>query len=437
MKRCHDYEELDLFSECVENNVTEKVLWDEFSCNDVLKNNPTELNFTIRAASERSLIDLNRSQLYVKGKIVNKDGSALEDSEIVAPVNNFLHSMFEDCAVFLNDIEVTNANKLYPYSSYILDLFETTTEAKESYMTAQMWYKNGAFNSTDKVQNPGFAKRAKFFGSREKGMIGRLHSELFQQNRYLINGVEVKVKLNIGKPGFFLMSGAKKKGGSAPVDNDAFKFIITDAKMYVPYVHLAEKAMDEIEKQLEKKPVVYPIQRIVTKVVPINAQTEEHSIENITKGQLPCKMIVGLVQTKAKQQDITRSPFYFGAYRVKKIEVNVDGMPYGKRALTPDRLKNAYAKTYMNIFESLNFIQDGGNTPYIDEQDFNYGYALYPFNLNPGCASDPGLLKKTGNVSIFLEFEETVITPDLQLVVMCVYDSTIKIDQDRNFTKDW
>ena len=114
--------------------------------------------------------------------------------------------MFEDCSVFLNDIEVTNANKLYPYSSYFLDLFETTAEAKKSYMSAQLWYENGAFNNTNPTQNPGFKNRGKWFGPREHGMIGKLHSELFHQDRYLLNNVEVKVKLTLGKPGFYFMS---------------------------------------------------------------------------------------------------------------------------------------------------------------------------------------------------------------------------------------
>ena len=436
MKRFHDYAELDLFSECGENNVTEKILWDEFPCSDVLTNDPTELNFTIRAAGDKSLIDLSRSQLYVKAKITNKDGTALSNNTTVAPVNNFLHSMFEDCSTFLNDVEVTNANKLYPYSSYFLDLFETTSEAKESYMSAQLWYKNGAFNSMDPTQNPGFKDRAAKFGPNECSMIGKLHSELFNQDRYLINGVEVKVKLTLGKPGFFLMSSAKKDDKTTPVDNDTYKIKITDAKMYVPYVHLTEKAKEEIDEELKEKPAVYPIQRIVTKVIPVNAQMEEHTLENISKGQLPNKIVVGLVQTKAKQQDITQSPFFFGTYKVKKIELNVDGMPYSKRALTPDPDKWGYAKTFMNIFESLNYTEEGANTPVISTDDFRAGYAIYPFNLNPGCASDPGVLKKNGNVSIFLEFEETVTTWDLQLLVMCINDNCVKIGTDRNFTKD-
>ena len=120
---------------------------------------------------------------------------------------------------------------------------------------------------------------------------------------------------------------------------------------------LTEKAKDKIKNDLEKKPAVYQIQRIVTKVIPINAQTEEHELENISKGQLPNKVVVGLVKTKAKLQDLTQSSFFFRTYKVKKMELNVDGMPYSKIAITPDMNKQAYAKTYMNIFESLNYTE--------------------------------------------------------------------------------
>ncbi len=68
---------MDLFTECDENVHVDKVLWDDFPCDDVLTNDVTELNFTIRAGGERSLLDLNRSQLYVKIQIVKKDGTNL------------------------------------------------------------------------------------------------------------------------------------------------------------------------------------------------------------------------------------------------------------------------------------------------------------------------------------------------------------------------
>ena len=63
------------------------------------------------------------------------------------------------------------------------------------------------FNQTDPAINKGSKHRGgafgPAFGSKEHGMIGTLHSALFHQDRYLLNCVEVKVKLSTGKPGFF------------------------------------------------------------------------------------------------------------------------------------------------------------------------------------------------------------------------------------------
>ena len=42
--------------------------------------------------------------------------------------------------------------------------------------------------------------------------------------------------------------------------------------MYVPYVHLSEKAMDEIQEGLKKKDAVYPIKRVMTKAIPEAAE---------------------------------------------------------------------------------------------------------------------------------------------------------------------
>lgn len=445
MKRSHEYPELDLFSEYGENVHVEKVLWDEFPCEDVLTNDPSELNITIRPAGDRSLIDLSRAQFAMKVQIVHKDGTALAligsgdnvklSNTQVGPVDNGLHSMIEDLSVYLNDIELSNANKLYPFKSYLLDYFDTSEEQKKSYMTAQLWYQNQGDNknSFDATINKGLVKRSAYFGTYTQDLIGKLHSELFNQERYLINGVEVKVKLTLAKPKFFLQSNMKKD--SKPVE---YKIKIKDARMYVPYVHLSETTMEEINETLEDKPAVYEVKRILTKSIPVNAKTKEHQIDDISKGRLPNKIIAGFISTKAKQGEFKTSPFVFYPYKLKKIELKINGMPYSKRALTPDYATNDYTKTYMNLFESLNYIEDGANTPLITKADFKSGgNTFYAFNLNPSCHSDPGVFKKSGNVSIYLEFEDDTVTDDLQMIVMSIYDNSIKIDKDRNFTKDW
>ena len=126
--------------------------------------------FEIPKAEKNEMLDIGYTKLQLKMKIVNKDGTALKDTGTgndlvranakVAPINNTLHSIFDNVQVSLNHKVISSSNNMYTYISYLSDLLDKSQEEKDSYMTAQLWYENGAFNSTDPKQNSGFAKRA-------------------------------------------------------------------------------------------------------------------------------------------------------------------------------------------------------------------------------------------------------------------------------------
>ena len=50
--------------------------------------------------------DLSQTYLYIKPQIVNSDGTELQDTDIVAPANLFLHSLFSKTEVKLNGRQV-------------------------------------------------------------------------------------------------------------------------------------------------------------------------------------------------------------------------------------------------------------------------------------------------------------------------------------------
>ena len=427
MKRCEDYPELDLFSNECENPHIEKIQWAEIKTSTILSNDITSVVFDIPKASGRKMLDLSRLQLMIDIMCSRTGGS----TPVQAPVNNMLHSMIENCTIKLNDNVLMDSNKMYNYSAYLLDLLDTTQEQKEGMMTAQGWYVDTPkhFDVVEGVDNKGFKTRQELRGL--VSLIGKLHSELFNQERYFINDVNINIELTLAKLPFYYMANETNPA--------KYKMEIKDAKIYVPYVHVSEKTMDDLEEQLKKTPVLYPIQRIHTKSFPIDTKSTSVTIEEISRGQMPKKVVIGVVTDKRKAGDLKLNPFNFdGAaaeFNITKMELNVDGMPYAKRALTPD-FKKDYGKTYMNFYESLNFTQDGTNTPAIPMDDYKNGYCLFPFNLNPGCCSDPGVFKKDGLLSLDIEFENAP-TETLQVIVLCVYDNTISIDKDRQFSKDW
>lgn len=64
-------------------------------------------------------------------------------------------------------------------------------------LTCGVWYKDtsGKMDSTDD-SNEGFQKRQEFASeSKEIEMIGHLHGDLFNQEKFLINGVDISIKL--------------------------------------------------------------------------------------------------------------------------------------------------------------------------------------------------------------------------------------------------
>ncbi|GBP28286.1 Uncharacterized protein F54H12.2 [Eumeta japonica] len=189
-------------------------------------------------------IDLSHTLLHIKAKVITQDGSTIAPSSNVAPVNNWLHSLFSQLDVYLNQKLISPPNNTYAYRAYIETLLNYGPAAKESHLTCSLWYEDsaGKMNKTDST-NTGYYKRAEYIKtSKEVEMVGHLHGDLFGQEKFLINGVQMSVKLVRSRESFNLMSS----------DKDAkFKVRITDATLLIrrarinPSILLAHQKKDK------------------------------------------------------------------------------------------------------------------------------------------------------------------------------------------------
>jgi hypothetical protein len=46
-------------------------------------------------------------KLYIRGKFTKPDGNAIDATDDTASVNNFLHSLFSQCTITLNGVNIT------------------------------------------------------------------------------------------------------------------------------------------------------------------------------------------------------------------------------------------------------------------------------------------------------------------------------------------
>ncbi|KAK2183388.1 hypothetical protein NP493_314g02070 [Ridgeia piscesae] len=88
-------------------------------------------------------------------------------------------------------------------------------------------------------------------------MMGRLRVDLFFQDRDLLNGVDVKIRLMQSKNAFALMAGG---------DNPDYKITIDEAVLFARKAKLNPAVQMDHVKALEKGTAKYPLRRVHCKL---------------------------------------------------------------------------------------------------------------------------------------------------------------------------
>ncbi|GBN24860.1 hypothetical protein AVEN_161206-1 [Araneus ventricosus] len=148
--------------------------------------------------------------------------------------------------VSLNDRLVSNSSNTYTYRSYIETLLNHGFDNKTSHLTSEMFYKDN---------DNGLEKQSKFFDSRATvDMIGGIHSDLFHQERLLMNLVDVKIKLIRSNPEFCLQG------------TEGHKVVSEKISLLVRKVRVSAGVILGHMKSSEKETAKYPINKILCKV---------------------------------------------------------------------------------------------------------------------------------------------------------------------------
>jgi hypothetical protein len=195
--------------------------------------------------------------LFVEAHIMDDDDTALDGRADVGPVNVWMHSLFSDVSVSLNEKLVSPPTSLYPYRAYIEILLSYGPAAKESQLTGVIWYKDTPGHQHKRTTDHKRFTSRKALAAQSKSvqMMGKLHLDLFCQEKYLLNHVNLKIKLRRSRDVFALMA-----------DADNYKIIIKDLALFVRNVQLSPAVRMGHVKAFEKTSCKYPIRRVEVKV---------------------------------------------------------------------------------------------------------------------------------------------------------------------------
>ncbi|XP_038058761.1 uncharacterized protein F54H12.2-like [Patiria miniata] len=427
--------ELDIFTIPPTQTSIEKAQWEEFHpISTISDGGPIE--FFVPGSGEEYM-DLNQTQLYVRAKITKADGSNLTAADHVGPVNLFLQSLFSQIDVSLNERLISPSTPTYPYLAILETLLSYGSDAMKSQLTTALFYKDTAGKmdsadpqAADDAANQGLKKRYEFTkNSRVVDMMGPIHSDIFFQDKHMLNGVDLKLKLIRSSETFCLMaSGA----------NPAYKVVILNASVFVRKVKVSSAVMLGHMKALERGTAKYPIKRNLCKMVSVPRGNLTLTQDHVFLGQLPNRIVVGCVTNQAFNGQYSKNPFNFQHMNINFLTVHVDGeqIPYSPLKPKFEGANKNYIRSYQTLFSGTDkMYQDEGNI--ITRDSYPAGYTLFVFDLSPDLSVGGHFnLVKRGNLRLDLHFG-TPLEATINVIIYAEFNNIIEIDQARNVIFDY
>lgn len=416
--------ELNLFTLPPTQTVIERGQWVEYHpVANLSEGSPVEFNIS---GTGEDYLDLSQTYLHIKAKILKGDGKPIKDEDQVGPVNLFLHALFSQVDVSLNERLVSSSNNTYPYRAMIETLLNHGFDTKTSQLSSELFFKDTAgrmnvFDTKATEPNDGFNKRVELFKlSQTADMLGRLHVDLFHQERLLLNMVDMKIKLIRSKSEFCLLG------------DGSFKAVLEHASLFVRKVRVSPGVVLGHAKSLEKTTAKYPINRVFCKTYSIPSGNMSFVQDNIFTGQMPKRLVVACVDNDAFNGNYKKSPFEFKHCHINFMGVYVDGQPMPHNPLQPDFTNKNFIRVYHNLFSHS---EDRGL--YLTRSEFPDGYCLFHFDLTPDLCDGAHLnLVRHSNLRLEIKFS-VPLEQTISLLVYAEFENVIEINKARNILYDF
>ena len=418
--------ELDLFSVPPTQVAVEHSRWREIPLANACTNDgPYEFHIP----PTPHMLHLYKNYIIMEFRIRHANATNLVNADgLVGPINLIGKTFFNQVRLFLNGSEVFNSGNTYAYRVFLETELNFGKDAKNSQLDASLYCKDT--NNIDSNQNQGFVTRAGYFaGSAWVQVMAPIHCDLFFQDRYLLNNIDIRLQLNRNINTFLLMY----FGAAA---NPDFVVEVQHMRWLVKTVEVSPSVALAIEKTLLETTAKYPIRRVEIKTMNVAAGLRSTPSTALFNGQIPRRILLGCIDGQGFHGAYNRSPFNFQHYDIRQVSIMAAGDSFPPKPLSLNFGGNLFLPAFVQLFEGLGMGgENKGNG--VDKDSFQNGACLFAFDLSPD--EDDGShwdLIREGPVSINLEFG-TPLAAAIEVIVYAEFDNLLTIDRHRNPTVDY
>lgn len=374
----------------------------------------------------RLVVELD--QKPVAAAATKAEGSEAALANAPGVVNNLLHSLFTQCTVSLNNVQVSQIND-YNYKAFIENILNYGTDATRTHLESVGWSLDPSNLDSLTGENPALTARKQIFSpGRKVEIMGKLHVDVFNQPRFLPNNIDIKISLQKAKTAFYIMEPAAT--GQSDVK-------IVEANIFVDHVHVNPNILLAHDKVLEAGTTAkIPYKKSMIRQYTINAGQYSLSIDNLIIGQLPNLLIFTMIPNDAYSGNRARNPFNFKHYDLQQFCLYVDGRQVpGKPLLFNHGSTNNDASSlqttrgYNTLFRAtgINYFDRGHQ---ITKQLYDNGYFMLAFDLTPDHSYDFNAMSPIRQGTIRIEGAFKQALPEaVTCLIMCEFDALLEIDK--------
>lgn len=381
------------------------------------------IHFTLPGDS-RNYLDLSKTRIKVKARILNEQGGPIEKDEAVAPVNLTLQSLWSMVELSIAE-KSTNfpTNGCYPYIAMMQALLKNSPHTKSGKLASQMFFSDsGEDMDGTPDMNPGFVQRAKLFaGSKQVTMEGPLVADLFSTPRYILCNTKVEISLYRSLPEFVIQGKSGKK----------YQMVLDSVYLKPYYLECSSGVVAGHARALKSgAKAIYPYTKVNCHSYSIAPGSTHFTFDNIFKGSLPKRVLCAFVRSDSFSGKFETNPYFFQHFDLTQIELSADGTSMPARAMTFkfDSEGRDVSTPFLRLYDCVGASNDHvfGNGLGLD--DFANGHSIFAFPLAGGGIEGNHMeVKKSAAVNI----QGTFGKPTPNSVTLIVYsENTCVLEMD-------
>lgn len=383
----------------------------------------------ITAEDEYLLLSESKLHMTVKfrlKKIVKATGAeaTLEanDWNKIKTEKNFLHSLFRKIDITYNGKEISSGPATYSYRAFFENMIGYSKSGQKGYLQSS-WFDDKTLSATSTD-----------FKECVIDLIGKIHTDLTFQDRAIVGRAIIDVKLDPNKPDFYL----RVSGTTLHRYEVSVEFIHPTI-----FAHRAKTTAMLQDGHSEGfrggGTAKYPITRVEVKPITIPAGSNNVNVDNCFVGQMPRRIIFGMVDEAAFNGSFDNDPYEFKHNNLEGLAAYIDGTQYPNVAYKPDFTKGLVAREFDALYSVLN---QNVNFPSFEMtlEKFKTN-PLFAFNFSPdlsaGAGSDGHVsLIKRGAMRLQLKFKNDLPNTTI-LLIFAEFDNLIEVNEIREVTTDF